>query len=92
MTYADGKNRRRSLSMPTAYLRRRLFSLSRRLPTPTVGVAYSDGILGLCRRLLAVVVEISCYSACLLFLLPLAFFLVAVHSHVDFYPYAVPGH
>jgi hypothetical protein len=63
MTYADGKNRRRSLSMPTTYLRRRLFSLHdvflhRR--GYVVGVAYADDISGLCRRLLAVGVEISC--------------------------------
>jgi hypothetical protein len=65
ITYTDGKNCRRSLSMPTAYLRRQLFSPSRRLSTPTiaVGVAYADGISGLCRRLLAVGVEISCCSA-----------------------------
>jgi hypothetical protein len=35
VTYADGKSYRRSQSMPTAYLHQRLFSLSRRHPTPT---------------------------------------------------------
>jgi hypothetical protein len=45
MTYADGKNRRHILSMPTTYLRQRLFSLSRRFPmlTAAIGVAYADG-------------------------------------------------